>query len=628
MPAPGASGAVIARARLQRANNADSPGRGSRNMVPTMFVLLDDAESTKTDPRSRLFTDAVRHWRIIKTEGIEIALQEMQSAQGHGLYVVALFSYELGEHLQGLNPRNTRTPLIEAFAFNKCATLSHAAVSEWIDASVEPLAAPAGLLDVATSISKERYTQDIFAIQRLISSGDTYQVNHTFRLKGTTFGHPLTLYRELRKQQPVRFGAYIDTGARKILSFSPELFLQLDRGVVTAMPMKGTLGANQGSAQDLALSGKDHAENLMITDLIRNDLGRICKTGSIQVPKLFEVQQVGQVYQMTSTVTGSMRPDVGLSALLSATYPCGSVTGAPKQRTMQIIRELEQEPRELYCGSIACFDPSGDFRMNVAIRTLELDENHRFEMGIGSGVTIDSDADHEWQECMVKAGFVTSLPSPVGLIETMRYQNGQVPLLTPHLDRMHSSAQSLRIPFDRRHVEASIAGYLSREIFNDKVLALRLELQADGELRISHRPIEPVTTNSTIFFAKDLIGESAAVMDSRNPLLRHKTTWRKAYDDAWQAAVAKGGFDAVFTNERGEITEGGRSSLFALIDRHWRTPSEQCGVLPGVMRQKILADPAWCVTECLLTPADLERAEQIRMVNALRGVVEVRLYKI
>lgn len=615
--------------------------------IHQVCVLLDDSESTETDPRSRLLTNAVRRWKVLATDSVEVVLQEMQSARDDGLYVVALFSYELGEYLQGLEPRNSRVPLIEAFAFENCSTCSEEHASAWIDArlaqehaghaqsgpssssaSQKFNAPPAGLLDIAATITKERYTQDIQDIQRLIADGDTYQVNHTFRLHGVVFGHPLALYRELRRQQPVRFGAYMDTGTRTILSFSPELFLQLEHGTITAMPMKGTLGTDQGSAQDLARSAKDHAENLMITDLIRNDLGRICKTGSIRVPKLFEVQQVGRVYQMTSTVTGRLRPDVNLSALLSAVYPCGSVTGAPKKRTMQIIRELEQDARELYCGSIACFDPNGDFQMNVAIRTLELNENNQFQMGIGSGITIDSDAENEWQECLVKASFVTSLPSPVGLIETMRYHNGHLPLLNTHLDRMQSSALSLRIPFDRSHVERSITEYLAREAFGSRLIALRLELSANGTLLITHRAVEPMAAQSKIFFAKDFLGDTDSVMDSRNPLLRHKTTWRKTYDDAWQAAVTQGGFDAVFTNERGEITEGGRSSIFALIDGRWLTPPISCGVLPGVMRSTLLSDPAWRVTECAILPSDLRRAQQIKMVNALRGAVETTLCEI
>lgn len=615
--------------------------------IHTANVLLDDSESTETTPRSRLFTDAIRHWRILDAESVEMVLLEMQSARDNGLYVVALFSYELGEYLQGLESRNSDAPLIEAFAFENCLTCSQEHASAWIDArliqeSAHPVRSgsssisakqklnipPAGLLDIAANISKERYTQDIKGIQGLIANGDTYQVNHTFRLNGEVFGHPLALYRELRRQQPVRFGAYIDTGTRKILSFSPELFLRHEHGTITAMPMKGTLGTNQGSAQDLALSAKDHAENLMITDLIRNDLGRICTTGSIRVPKLFEVQQVGKVYQMTSTVTGSLRPDVNLSALLSAVYPCGSVTGAPKKRTMQIIRELEQDARGLYCGSIACFDPDGNFHMNVAIRTLELNENNQFQMGIGSGITIDSNAENEWQECLVKASFVTSLPSPVGLIETMRCHDGHVPLLNKHLDRLQSSALSLRIPFDRYHVECTIAEYIERAAFDSPRIALRLELQANGTLLITDHAVKQLTGRSTIFFAKDLLGDPDSVMDSRNPLLRHKTTWRKTYDDAWQAAVGRGGFDAIFTNERGEVTEGGRSNIFALIDGRWFTPPISCGVLPGVMRSTLLNDPSWRVTECVILPSDLRRAQQIKMVNALRGVVETTLCEV
>jgi para-aminobenzoate synthetase/4-amino-4-deoxychorismate lyase len=394
---------------------------------------------------------------------------------------------------------------------------------------------------------------------------------------------------------------------------------------MTAKPMKGTLSKTLGSAETLLNNEKDRAENLMITDLIRNDLGRICETGSIAVPKLFEVEEVGSVYQMTSTIIGRQKPNLSLSELLKATFPCGSVTGAPKKRTMEIIRMLEGAPRNLYCGSIACFEPNGDFQMNVAIRTLEIDSQGHCEMGIGSGITIDSNVEREWQECTAKAGFVTGLPSPVGLIETMRLENGSLALLSAHVRRMQASAASLRIPFVRDTIEQQVANYLARSAndLNGTVFMLRLELSPSGELQITHKPIEPIAGPQNIFWAKDLICEQAAVMQSTNPLLAHKVTSRAAYDAAWQAAVAKGGFDALFTNERGEVTEGGRSTVFALISDVWVTPPLHCGVLPGVMRGQLLKD--WKAQERVLKPEDLAAAQRIVMANALRGVIDAVL---
>lgn len=263
--------------------------------------------------------------------------------------------------------------------------------------------------------------------------------------------------------------------------------------------------------------------------------------------------------------------------------------------------------------------------MNVVIRTLEIDPQGQCEMGIGSGITIDSNAKQEWQECSAKAGFVTGLPSPVGLIETMRCEGSRVALLAAHLDRMQASAAALRIPFRRAATEHSIAEYLSQHFGLSKVtehaiFMLRLELSPDGELRITHKPIEPISGPQKIFWAKDLIGEAASIMQSTNPLLAHKVTSRAAYDSAWQAAVTKGGFDALFTNEHGEVTEGGRSSVFALINDTWVTPPLACGVLPGVMRAELLT--IWKAQERVLKPEDLARAQRVVVVNALRGVID------
>jgi para-aminobenzoate synthetase / 4-amino-4-deoxychorismate lyase len=599
------------------------------------LILLDDYQSSAQSPSSLLFKDPLRYWKVLKAEDIKRALSEIDQERAQGRYVVTLFSYELGELLQEVRSSeaiDTATPLIEAYSFAKGEHLSAQQVSEWVYDRVTNLAPGqqvCGLLNLQANLSEEDHARDIAKIQRYIAQGDTYQVNHTFRLKGQLFGHPLALYQTLRARQPVRYGAYIETDSRTVLCFSPELFIKNEGDLISAKPMKGTLGNAAGSAQDLANNEKDRAENLMITDLIRNDLGRICETGSIAVPTLFQVEEVGSVYQMTSTITGKLRAGLSLAEILKASFPCGSVTGAPKRRTMGIICDLERAPRNLYCGSIACFAPNGDFQMNVVIRTLEIDSRGQCEMGIGSGITIDSNAKHEWQECAAKALFVTGLPSPIGLIETMRCEGARIALLAAHLDRMQASSAALRIAFDRRVVEQQIASYLAQRVVTGSpetegaIFMLRLELSPGGELRITHKPIDPISGPQKIFWAKDLIGEAASIMQSANPLLAHKVTSRADYDSAWQAAVANGGFDALFTNERGEITEGGRSTLFALIHDTWVTPPLACGVLPGVMREKLLAD--WKAQERVLKPEDLAHAKRVVVSNALRGVIDATL---
>ncbi|MGA1471481.1 MAG: aminodeoxychorismate synthase component I, partial [Burkholderiaceae bacterium] len=443
-----------------------------------------------------------------------------------GCHVVGLFFYELGEALQGIAQDSRRasrarvvtefqadnqhsntvekdadaalktTLLLEAFAFRQCKRLSNEQVIEWLQTRTNAMPEhdrTAGLLNVNASLGEDDYACDIATIQAYIAKGDTYQVNHTFELQAQAYGHPLALYQRLRERQPVRYGAYIETPDRHVLCFSPELFIKNEEGLLTAKPMKGTLGRLQAKATDLSRNEKDRAENLMITDLIRNDLGQICETGSIKVPALFDVEEVGDVYQMTSTITGRLKPDLSLHEILRASFPCGSVTGAPKKRTMEIIAELEPQPRGLYCGSIGLFEPNGNFQLNVVIRTLEINARRQVRVGIGSGITIDSQAGKEWQECAVKAGFVTGLSSPVGLIETMRVENGQPPLLAVHLNRMQASAQALGIAFDRAEIETQVQDYLRPFLQGEGVFRLRLELSGQGELQLSHGAVEPLS---------------------------------------------------------------------------------------------------------------------------------------
>ena len=641
------------------------------------MILLDDCKSSAQAPSSLFFENPLLHWRVFHIQELVTALEEMDAARADGHYVVALFSYELGEALQGIHtykasplgavacrdsqawgtsdatndtgPLSAGTPpLLEAFAFSQCERLSNEQVIEWLQTRTNAMPEherTAGLLDTRGSLSEDDYARDIAAIQAYITKGDTYQVNHTFQLRAQSFGHPLALYARLRARQPVRYGAFIETPERQVLCFSPELFIKNEEGLLTAKPMKGTLGRLHAKAEDLSSNEKDRAENVMITDLIRNDLGRICETGSIKVPALFDVEEVGEVYQMTSTITGRLKPGLSLHDILRASFPCGSVTGAPKKRTMEIIAQLETHSRGLYCGSIGLFEPNGNFQLNVVIRTLEVNAQRDVTIGIGSGITIDSHASNEWQECAVKAGFVTGLSSPVGLIETLRVENGHLPLLTLHLNRMQASAKALGIAFSRSVIEAQIQDHLRSCSVTALRLRLRLELSAQGNLHLSHGSVEPLLGVQKLFWASNLLGEEVTLMQSSNPLLRHKTTARAAYDAGWKAAVANGGFDALFVNERGEVTEGGRTSLFICLNGQWCTPPLQSGVLPGVLREQLL-NPDQSVAqvkgatlftsslarsilgkarERVLYPEDILKAEALVVVNALRGVIPVKL---
>jgi para-aminobenzoate synthetase/4-amino-4-deoxychorismate lyase len=360
----------------------------------------------------------------------------------------------------------------------------------------------------------------------------------------------------------------------------------------------------------------------MIVDLLRNDLGRVAATGSVQVPALFDVRRYGRVLQMTSTVQAILRSDATLAGLFDALYPCGSITGAPKRRTMEIIHELESAPRGIYTGAIGWFDPPaagqaiGDFCLSVPIRTLALQAPgngvRRGELGVGAGIVHDSDAAAEFEECGLKARFLTGLANEFEIFETIRASFEDGPRhLEQHLARIGASCAYFGFAFDPA---------AARGLVRDTCLGLepgklhRVRLAADrsGQLKVQTGEIAPLR--------EPVVLELADRPTSSDDLfLRHKTSIRSGYDAAWRAAESRGAFDALFFNERGELTEGGRSNVFIRIGEHWYTPPLSCGLLPGVIRSVMLQAPAWNASERVITREMLEQADDIVVCNALRG---------
>jgi para-aminobenzoate synthetase/4-amino-4-deoxychorismate lyase len=604
------------------------------------MILLDDAQSTTAQPSSRLYENPLHCWRILpsgnhthdllSTQG---CLEEISSALGRGEFVVAAFAYELGRSIhklpEQLNASLTH-PLIEAWSFKSVDKLSKPEVDVLISKRIEQLAETqtlAGVLDMVESIDEAQFTADIATIQEYIRSGDSYQINHTYRLKGTVYGSPLALYSRLRDRQPGRFGAYIAEGYTFLLSQSPELFIAREGDTLKAMPMKGTASALSSAAADLSADPKNRAENVMIVDLLRNDLSRISLPGSVIVPNLFEVARHGDVLQMTSTVQGQAKPNTSLFDILNAVFPCGSVTGAPKKRSMEIIQELESEQRGYYCGALGWLDPNGDFAFSVPIRTVEIHadpQSHdtQFTLGVGAGITIDSDAKQEWRECRIKSAFLMNLPSTTGIFETLAIQDAKPQQLTAHLNRMQASAFALGMPFDQSKAKAMIENACA-SLDTNLPLRLRLNLAPNGDFSVSSAVLEPLTEPVKLFWAKDILAEDVSLF-SGDPLLRHKISNRGLYDRAWQAAVKLGGFDALFTNEQGFVTEGGRTSIFVKPkgSLEWLTPPITAGLLPGVMRAALLADPKMNAREANLTINDVSIAEEIILSNALRGAIK------
>lgn len=613
------------------------------------FALLDDRTVVATDsPSSRLYTGHVRSLQCSAADQLPLLIAQMQQALREGLHAVALFAYELGLGLQGLpQPAagETEPPVLaQILLFSQCRHLSDSEVDDWLAQRQAADHGAAGIANMQPNVSAGEFAAAIAKIHAYIEAGDTYQVNYTYRLRFDAYGSPVTLFRQLRSRQPVPYGGLIQLAdGAAVLSLSPELFVRHADGWLTARPMKGTAAASGDAGQDLlaaqtlAADPKNLAENLMIVDLLRNDLGRIAVPGSVQVPHLFEVTQFNTVLQMTSTVQAQVRDDVSLSMVIQALYPCGSITGAPKHRTMQIIQELEPAPRGLYTGAIGWFDAEsagrqfGDFCLSVPIRTLWLQPAaaqgphgaavRRGEMGVGAGIVYDSAAVDEYAECALKAKFLTGLQPDFSLFETMHAsRSGGCRHLDLHLQRLQESAAYFGFPCDGVALRAAVQAHCDA-LPTTAAMRLRLTLAADGSYNLQSAELAALATPVSLLIAP-------SPTQSDDLFLRHKTTVRQRYDQAWQQAQQLGAFDMLFFNQRGELTEGGRSSVFLKLDGRWYTPPLKAGLLPGVMRSVLLNDPAWNAAERSLGMQDLLAAEEIMVCNALRGAMPATLLHI
>ncbi|HWH83485.1 MAG TPA: aminodeoxychorismate synthase component I [Burkholderiaceae bacterium] len=603
------------------------------------FALLDDRDATPAQPTSRLYRGFVREHRCTDPATLDASWAAVDADLRAGAHAVLLADYEWGAALLKAGERPGSVAALRVLIFDTCEHLSRDAVEAWLaeQAAGEP-DAPAGAMDLRASVDRAEFNAAIERIHEAIRAGETYQVNYTYRIDGAAFGSPLALYRALRARQPVAFGALIELpagegGATHMLSCSPELFLRFEAGVLTARPMKGTAArvappeSDSESARLLAIDIKNRAENLMIVDLLRNDLGRLAQTGSVKVPSLFAIEPYTTVFQMTSTVQARPRPEVGMPELLRATFPCGSITGAPKHRTMQLIAQLEGTPRGLYCGAIGWVDAPrgearlGDFCLSVAIRTLTLGAEssgrRALRLGVGAGITIDSRADDEFEECRLKARFLTGLDPGFELFETMRWEPGVgVRELERHLERLARSAGVLGFGIDADAIRARVQAFEGSVRHERGVRRVRLALAHDGRLTLTHAPLAPLPPGP----ARLLVAPEP--LPASNPLAAHKTTARARYDAGVRAAERAGAFDSLFFDAAGRLVEGGRSNVFLRLDGHWWTPPVADGALPGVMRARLLADPAWAARERTLVRADLARAEAIVVCNALRGALE------
>ena len=562
------------------------------------FVLLDDA---RPGGRALLLSEPAEIVETREFGAVRDCLERLRGRQAAGF-----LAYEAGLALEDklaplrAPPAAEAPPLLWFGLFGK---------SEAVDAeALLPDGAGAWAGRPRPLISRAEYETALAAVRTHIEVGDIYQANLTFAAEVRTLGHPLALYAALRGRARAGHGGIVFTGAHWILSLSPELFFTVKNGQVTTRPMKGT-APRDADPEAFRADPKQRAENLMIVDLLRNDLSRVARPGSVAVPELFAVETYPTLLQLTSTVTAELEDGLGPIDLIQAIYPCGSITGAPKIRAMEIIAALEASPRSVYCGAIGRLAPDGEAAFNVAIRTLVMKAGaHVARIGLGSGIVADSEAGDEWRECLAKGAFVATGRS-FDLFETMRFdpQDG-VADLDRHLARMKASADALDFRFDRHEARND----LQAATFRAGPSLIRLALARSGALAIELRPLAAAPGEPVEVAIAPL---PVAADDFR---LHHKTSDRAFYD---AARAASGAFEIVFTDPEGFLTEGSFTSLFVERGGILLTPPLARGLLPGVLRARLLDERR--AKEADLTEADL--AEGFLIGNAVRGLVRARL---
>ncbi|HEZ1584440.1 TPA: bifunctional anthranilate synthase component I family protein/aminotransferase class IV [Neisseria meningitidis] len=589
------------------------------------FALFDDAVSG----RAKRYQNYVES-RFFRPEELDALDGALQKGWQKGLHSVLFADYEFGLPLTGVESERGGNLALHWFA--DCTDTDAAS---WLARHSDDL--PAGISTPQSSVSETDYLDRIRQIHEAIRRGDTYQINYTTRLHLQAYGNPVSLYRRLRQPVPYAVLSHLPDAEGQsawTLCFSPELFLKIGSdGTISTEPMKGTApilgdGQDERRAAELQADPKNRAENVMIVDLLRNDLGKIAQTGTVCVPEPFKVSRFGSVWQMTSTIQAQALPHTSFADILRAAFPCGSITGAPKKMSMQIIESLEAEPRGLYTGSIGYLNPSSgglgfEGAFNVVIRTLSLtplsDGIYQGVYGVGSGIVIDSDPAAEYRECGWKARFLNELRPDFGIFETLRVENRQCALLDRHLCRLKTSAQALNLPLPDG-CENQIKQYIAH--LPDGVFRVKARLASDG-ISLSRAVLNRLTDKQRVII-------SPAVLPAQNYLRRFKTTHRALFDQAWQTAETQGAFDSLFFNSDGILLEGGRSNVFVKHRGQWLTPSLDLDILNGIMRQAVLDEPQKYlqtnqVIETHITQKTLQEAEEIRLSNALRGVFAAAL---
>jgi len=579
-----------------------SSGAGMRFCAPEAVITCDDAGE------------------------IHNALRQLDDVVAQGYYVAGYMAYEAGWALLE-RPLLRKTPALPLLWFGVHKTPQSIASKP---AKPARLLAP---LEWRPQLERKEYDIGIGRIRAYIQSGDTYQVNFTFPLTASFNGDPRQWFWQLYAAQPTDHAAYLDTGRHKIISLSPELFFRLSGEELITRPMKGTLPrglypeADEQAREQLRRSEKDRAENVMIVDLLRNDMGRISRINSVQVDSLFDVERYATVWQMTSTIRS--RTDASFSEVFTALFPSGSVTGAPKIRSMEIIDEVEAFPRGVYCGAVGWWGPDRTASFNVAIRTITLDtQTQQATYPVGGGITWYSNAEGEYAECVAKARAVTQ-PSPqFSLLETLLY-DGAYFLLEEHLDRLCASAAYFDMPVERQRLRDALLGH-GRELSEGR-WKIRLLAHRDGAHTMEAAPLVPGTAPERQFRTQATMpphdipevraAPATTPIDKNNVFLYHKTTHRVVYEEAKKNLPDTD--DVLLWNEEGELTESAIANIVAELDGKLVTPPVSCGLLAGVMRGHLLRSGA--IQEGVIRKDDLGRINNLYLINSVRGWMRVVL---
>ena len=538
-------------------------------------------------------------------------LRDAESAAKDGRWVALALSYEAAPAFDSaLRVRaSSEFPLAWMGVFDEPAS---AAVDSNSDL-------PFDVSEWKPQIDRKEYRRAIHSIRDLIERGDTYQINFTFPLRGRVAGDSYSCFRSIARSQGAAYSAYLDIGSHRILSFSPELFVERRGKNLITRPMKGTLARGRWLEEDsereeqLRESAKDRAENVMIVDLLRSDLGKVAETGSVQVPELFAVERLNRVLQMTSTVTAVQRPDVTMVDILRALFPCGSVTGAPKPRSMAIISELEHEPRGIYTGAIGLLQPNGDAVFSVPIRTMVVNANGDATFGVGGGITWDSTPDGEYEETSLKAKFLTHRWNEFELLETMALVDGDYSLLDRHLSRARSSAEYFGFRWDEAEVQRALDDVCKSHPTGR--WRVRLLVDRNGSARTQSALLgDPRPAPSIVKFA-------SYAVDDRDPLVFHKTTARARYDLELERCQPCD--DVIFWNSRGEVTESTIANVVVFSEgKNW-TPPREAGLLAGTLREELISKGK--LFERTITKEELGAAGSFALINSVRGWMPAKL---